>query len=73
MGKKAFVLEEQENGLKEYTNDSHGGRQTSTIFVTILAWGNRFSLREELYVRYSFARLVAGRIEQENIQSYLLK
>lgn len=72
-GEAVCTLEEQENGLKEYTNDSHGGRQTSTIFRYNISLETDLVSEKDYIMGTALQGWFAGRIEQENIQELLTK
>ncbi|WP_304948800.1 RAMP superfamily CRISPR-associated protein [Streptococcus sinensis] len=72
-GEAVCTLEEQENGLKEYTNDSHGGRQTSTIFHYNISLETDLVSEKDYITGTALQGWFAGRIEQKNIQELLTK
>ncbi len=72
-GEAVCTLEEQENGLKEYTNDSHGERQTSTIFHYNISLETDLVSEKDYITGTALQGWFAGRIEQKNIQELLTK
>lgn len=70
-GEAVCTLEEQENGLKEYTNDSHGERQTSTIFRYNISLETDLVSEKDYITGTALQGWFASRIGQNKIQELL--